>query len=336
MHAGRLTNRVGLVFARGCRSCDACRAADSHHAELQIVTIAENAVCDQKPLAIVEAAVLSTAMLALQAQTASSHISSIRSQQTKAQAFKCARPFGRSRACRCVITSAKSADARPAGQGFDRRQLIAVPTLAAIGWLLQQPAWGATTGDAALREQLLSAIKENKSDEEVEKALRALSDQNPTRAPAKSDKLFGKWKLLWASSNSEVAKATRRNPLPSYSEQLVGEPGGEKKDRAANLINIGNGAVQVYLSSNAVQDPKSDDTILIGPPFYLELKLGGFKLPIQNTQKEGERKSLLGAEQNYYKQLYLESSGNPGDLRISEVTFGDPAAQGSIFVHERI
>ena len=79
------------------------------------------------------------------------------------------------------------------------------------------------TGDSALREQLLSAIKENKSDEEVEKALRALSDQNPTRAPAKSDKLFGKWKLLWASSNSEVAKATRRNPLPSYSEQLVGE-----------------------------------------------------------------------------------------------------------------
>ena len=47
------------------------------------------------------------------------------------------------------------------------------------------------------------------------------------------------------------------------------------------MINIGNGAVQVYLSSNAVPDPKSDDTILIGPPFFLELKLGGFKLPIQ-------------------------------------------------------
>ena len=41
---------------------------------------------------------------------------------------------------------------------------------------------------------------------------------------------------------------------------------------------------------------------------------------LQNTQKEGERKSLLGAEQNYYKQLFLESSGNPGDLRISEVS----------------
>ena len=80
------------------------------------------------------------------------------------------------------------------------------------------------------------------------------------------------------------------------------------------------------------------------------------------------RKSLLGAEQNYYVQLYVEDTGKPGDLRISEVRtthtaavektaafawqkqkefiadrqfclqvrLGDPAAKGSIFVHERI
>lgn len=75
--------------------------------------------------------------------------------------------------------------------------------------------------DQDLREKLLTAIKGDK-DDEIEKALRALSEQNPTKGPARSDKLFGKWKLLWASPNSEVAKATKRNPLPSYSEQRIG------------------------------------------------------------------------------------------------------------------
>ena len=60
------------------------------------------------------------------------------------------------------------------------------------------------------------------------------------------------------------------------------------------MINIGNGAVQVYLSSNAVPDPKSDDTILIGPPFFLELKLGGFKLPIQVGARLCGRSSVRG------------------------------------------
>ena len=32
------------------------------------------------------------------------------------------------------------------------------------------------------------------------------------------------------------------------------------------------------------------------------------------------RKSLLGAEQNYYVQLYVENTGKPGDIRISEVS----------------
>lgn len=79
--------------------------------------------------------------------------------------------------------------------------------------------------------------------------------------------------------------------------QIAGEPGGEKKERAANLINIGNGAVQVYLSSAAKEDPKSDDTILIGPPFYLELKLGGFSLPVQVNQTHNV------ASRSYLRQI---------------------------------
>ena len=87
-----------------------------------------------------------------------------------------------------------------------------------------------------MRDALLSAIKSKGSDEEIEKLLRELSAKNPTARPARSDKLYGKWKLLWASPNSEVANATRRNPFPSYSEQLVGEYHVEQSQLTAGYI----------------------------------------------------------------------------------------------------
>lgn len=62
-----------------------------------------------------------------------------------------------------------------------------------------------------------------------------------------------------------------RLPLNATSVQLVGEKGGVEKGRAANLIQLFGGAVTVKLSSAAVPDQKTDDTILIGPPFYLEV-----------------------------------------------------------------
>ena len=43
-------------------------------------------------------------------------------------------------------------------------------------------------------------------------------------------------------------------------------------------------------------------------------------LCLQDTQPGGGRKSILGNELNYFRQLYVENSGRPGDLRVSEVT----------------
>ena len=40
---------------------------------------------------------------------------------------------------------------------------------------------------------------------------------------------------------------------------------------------------------------------------------------LQDTQPGGGRKSILGNELNYFRQLYVENSGRPGDLRVSEV-----------------
>ena len=66
----------------------------------------------------------------------------------------------------------------------------------------------AVDGDA--RERLLSAIAAKKGDDGVIAALRELAKSNPTPKPNKGDVLFGKWKLLWASDNSEVSIATRK------------------------------------------------------------------------------------------------------------------------------
>ncbi|KAK9815808.1 hypothetical protein WJX72_009896 [[Myrmecia] bisecta] len=216
-----------------------------------------------------------------------------------------------------------------------RRGLLQTVTGAAVAALLPCfPHAARAAGNATeARQQLLDAIAANKG---VEEALRQLASYNPTSKPALSPQLKGKWKLLWASDNSEVSIATRKLPIKGESYQYVGVEGGEKADRAANTIRLLGGAVQVYLSAAAVPDKESPDTVFIEPPFYLELKLGGLTIPIQNTQPGGERKQILGAERNSYKQLYLEASGKPGDLRISEVTFGDPSAQGSVFVHQRI
>jgi len=64
---------------------------------------------------------------------------------------------------------------------------------------------------------------------------------------------------------------TCRLPLNAQSVQLVGQKGGVEEGRAANLIQLFGGAVTVKLSSAAVPDKESDDIILIGPPFYLEV-----------------------------------------------------------------
>ena len=42
------------------------------------------------------------------------------------------------------------------------------------------------------------------------------------------------------------------------------------------------------------------------------------------------------APKNRYLQRYLETTGSPGDLRISTIESGDPVIVGAVFVHQRI
>ena len=93
----------------------------------------------------------------------------------------------------------------------------------------------------------------------------------------------------WLHGHDDVDDGAERHPLLEKSVQkamhgplqLIGEKGGVEKGRVANIINIVNGGVVLELSSSGVPDDKSDDTILIGPPFNLKINLGGWRLPIQ-------------------------------------------------------
>ena len=81
-------------------------------------------------------------------------------------------------------------------------------TSAAAVTSFQGPGFAATSSDA--RQRLLEAVAAKKGDSAVIPALRELAKSNPTPKPARSEILYGKWKLLWASDNSEVSIATRR------------------------------------------------------------------------------------------------------------------------------
>ncbi|KAK9836995.1 hypothetical protein WJX81_005375 [Elliptochloris bilobata] len=238
--------------------------------------------------------------------------------------------FGHRRVAR-PSCHASSPDAQQGAPARTRRNVLHFFGALGLSGLLPLPAH-ATEADA--RQRLLDAIKAKKGDEEVITVLRELAKSNSTAGAARSPALAGRWNLLWASSNAEVSRV-KRLPIPAESTQLLGKDFVGEEGRGANLIDIFNGAVEVKLSSAAVPDDKANDTIVIGPPFYLELHLGGVNIPIQDTQPGGGRKSILGNELNYFRQLYLEDSGKPGDLRVSEVYEGDPAVKGSIFVHER-
>merc|ERR1712023_403902 len=119
---------------------------------------------------------------------------------------------------------------------------------------------------------------------------------------------------------------------------MGGEPGGPLPGgRAANLVKVLGGAVTLKLSSSAIPDANLSDAVIIGPPFRLELLVldRSIALGAEETT-ESDTSTVLGNQLNTFSQLYLESSGKPGDIRVSRVTAGDPVVLGSTFVHVRV
>ena len=114
--------------------------------------------------------------------------------------------------------------------------------------------------------------------------------------------------------------------------------------RVAQVQSVLGGALALELSSGARPSAARADVLDIAPPFRLALVAAGrARATLVDAPDDASFRKLnnrdaeaQAAPRNRYSQLYLETSGAPGDLRISRVTAGDPAIVGATFVHERL
>ena len=219
----------------------------------------------------------------------------------------------------------------------------AVLTSAALAAAPRLPGRAAAAAAADERSRLLAAID---ADGDVEAALAALLPLDPSRgAAAVSPALDGEWKLLWSAKTAAFSPLLQLpRPIRPGSFQLLGDPAAREvgAGRVAQVLRWG--AVEQVLSSGVL--PAGDDrsVLEIFPPFRLEVGVRGLgKVTLVEAGSDADFRALnardtdaQAAPKNRYAQLYLETGGQPGDLRVSKVVSGDPVIVGSIFVHQRL
>ena len=197
------------------------------------------------------------------------------------------------------------------------------------------------------KKNLLQKILLKETDEEIQIAMAKLENIDPSQGKAAtSGQLGGTWELIY-SLNAEAFSPLLNLPKPirPTSLQLLGDDAAKVvgSGRVAQILNFPIIPLSLILSSGVVP-VTSDPTMLeIFPPFRLEAKLGDIKAQLVESKSDSDFRALnarddeaQAAGRNMYKQRYLDISGRKGDLRISEVTSGDPVIVGAIFVHQRI
>ena len=197
------------------------------------------------------------------------------------------------------------------------------------------------------RNVLLQKILSKASDDEVELAIKNLERLDPSKGNAASvDELGGRWELIY-SVNAEAFSPLLNLPEPirPRSLQLIGEDAASVvgDGRIAQVLNFPIIPLTFLLSSGAVPlaaaDPdttisngnKDTSNLEIFPPFRFEIQLGSARVQVVEAGSDAEFRALNARDEdaqkagrNIYKQRYLDMTGKKGDLRISEVTSGDP------------
>ena len=199
------------------------------------------------------------------------------------------------------------------------------------------------------RDALLTAIDTNAADAAVLQAIDNLLPLDPSAGRAAvSEKLDGQWTLLWSYGASNFSPLLGLpKPIRPASIQLLGEQFAAPlvgQGRVANVLEFPL-ATRLILSSGVTPVSSVPQNLEILPPFRLDLDLlGGVKkVQVVEAGSDADFRALnardadaQAAPRNMYAQLYLETTGSVGDLRVSKVVSGDPVIVGSIFVHQRL
>ena len=294
---------------------------------------------------------------------------------TPAQGFSlasrcCSRPAAATR-LRLQLFS-DSIDDAPTPAAMSRREaLVSAAAATASPFLIPLSSNALSTSGTSIliegpeeRQDLLRAINSRAPESTVADLISRLEPLDPSKGSgAAAPELGGTWKLVY-SVNAEAFSPLLNLPAPirPTSLQLLGDDASREvgEGRVAQVLNFLLIPLSLVLSSGAVPVQNRLTTLEISPPFRLEAVWGdgnlrrpgrtaggqpegGTRWRIVDSGSDAEFRALnardgeaQAAGRNMYKQRYLEVTGRPGDLRISEVVSGDPVIVGAVFVHQRL
>ena len=227
---------------------------------------------------------------------------------------------------------------------------------------------------AERRDALLRAISAESNDDVIARAIEDLVPFGPflkssSSSPSSSyeSALDGSWKLLWYNKSDFSPLLKLPYPLRPDSYQYFGSVAENEVGAGRAAQGLVGGVVgaafgkdaELWLSSGVVSSSSSPSTLVIYPPFRLQLGAipgrgpsddsfsrgaggGGEKRTIVESESDADFRKVnarsteaQSAPRNEYEQLYLEDFGT-GSLRVSVIARGDPVIVGDMFVHQKL
>ena len=222
---------------------------------------------------------------------------------------------------------------------------------------------------AERRDALLAAISAESNDDVIARAIEDIVPFGPFLKSSSSSSSYesaldGSWKLLWYNKSDFSPLLKLPYPLRPDSYQYFGSFAENEVGAGRAAQGLVGGVVgaafgknaELWLSSGVVSSASSPSTLVIYPPFRLQLGtipgrgstedrgagVGGEKRTIVESESDADFRKVNArsveaqvAPRNEYEQLYLEEFGT-GSLRVSVIIKGDPVIVGDMFVHQKL